>query len=179
MLLIALFLSFALANPSLEGTWTRPCENGKITYEIIQRNQAAFREDFFSDKSCQSYLLRFESQGDFILPKENPLAIDFRFDQVTLTLFTSELVEDFTRRQVCGLSSWSLSAPMPVTGLKCALFPGVKPMPVPVKDERRYGIYKIDDGRLYFGQNDLFYHGKTEDRRPINWDERAYILLPK
>jgi hypothetical protein len=167
-----LFVSLAFGSSFLDGTWMRSCQGGKITYEIFRKDEAILREDFYADTDCQTASIRFESTGKFFL-SANPIFMDFYFQKVEITPLSKQVAEDFSNRQVCGLSSWSEKLPIKVTGLNCQLF-GAKPIAIPQLGEARFGIYKIEDSRLYFGQNDPFYHGRTVERRPITWDHRFY-----
>jgi hypothetical protein len=172
-MLIILFLSQFLKaqEPLLEGVWSQPCQNQLIRTEDFQGTQVSLAERYYRDKFCTEKLMDFESHGNF---RADNGEIDFMFQQIDITVHDIRYIEDFNDRKVCGIDVWTLSKPQNVTGRFCEIFgPGLG-IQTPPAGQQRFGIYKIDGERLFFGKMTQDQDASTPDKRPIDFDPRFY-----
>jgi hypothetical protein len=164
-----MFLMAALL--TLNGVWVRPCSQGNIQVQFFEAQNNYNDDIFFKDQNCKTPLMSFSNDGRY---QVRPGQMDFQFESVSITLYTNELASDFRARQVCGFSDWSVNKPRAITGLKCAFFSN-KAVQVPRKGDGRFGIWKIENQRLYFGKLTPSHPATSPETRPIEWDPRAYF----
>ena len=164
--------SAALTSTPIEGLWLRSCHSGSIQVQDFSGNKSASNEIFFQEADCHSPMLAFLNDGAFKVEGQN---IDFQFDTVSMVLYTDSLVSDYNSRAVCGKTDWRKNAVKEITGLKCALFQPSKLIQTPLKGEMRFGIWKRDLSKLYFGQLSREQNGTTPEQRPTNWDPLPYF----
>ncbi|KYG66314.1 hypothetical protein AZI86_04460 [Bdellovibrio bacteriovorus] len=172
-MLIILFLSQFLwaQDPHLEGVWRQPCLNQALRTEDFKGTSVTFTESYFADKVCGERLLDFTSLGAFAAKSGK---IDFAFSQINITLHNIHYVDDYNDRQVCGISTWQVGKAENVTGKFCEIFgPGVG-LQIPPQGQMRYGIYKIEEKRLYFGRLSLEHDSSSPEKRPQEFDERFF-----
>ncbi|MBC7465962.1 MAG: hypothetical protein H7256_08210 [Bdellovibrio sp.] len=167
---ILLFLCLSpvcLALPSdLSGTWTMPCDRGLRKEQVIQDNIATTTEFFHQDKDCTQESFRFKTVGRLAFNANEPFWIDFTYSAVELTVFVPQVVSDFNMRSVCGFQDWQAGTAKVITGLKCALFNVNKPTQIPTVTDLKFGIYKIEEGHLYYGQLTQEKNGSSAEKRP-------------
>ncbi|MNK99835.1 hypothetical protein D3C87_1202510 [compost metagenome] len=170
-LVVGSLISMALPQ-ELEGRWVQPCQNKAVREEVLQNNTAALTENYYLDAACSEPLLTFRNEGGL---QAQDGKMDFAFTRVTIALHSSALVDDFNDRAVCGYQNWIAGLERDITGMTCALFNPNKPAASPQVGDMRYGIYKVEDNRLYFGQLTLQHNAMTPEKRPITFDPRFYI----
>jgi hypothetical protein len=156
----------------LEGVWLRPCLQGALQVQIFEKDLNHTDEIFFEDNGCTVPLLSFLNNGKFKIDNEK---IDYQFQKVSLALYSEKLVQDFNSRKVCGKNDWKENSPTEITGLRCALFQETKLIQVPRSGEMRFGIWKQEVMKLFFGQLTQEQNGKTPESRPGSWDPRPYF----
>lgn len=152
-----------------DGTWRSNCSVGAERLQIYNRFQVHTEENFFTDLRCSQLNVRFTTIGQIEYPQAlSPTYkhINFTYQKVLLTLFRSEPVADFNRRGVCGMSDWSPGAAKDITGLHCELFQPGSLTAVASAGDRRYGIYALSDGKLYYGKLNPSEDGSTSEKRP-------------
>ena len=165
------FLSMTLPQ-ELEGRWIQPCQNKAVREEVLQNNTAALAENYYLDANCSEPLLTFRNEGGL---RAEDGKMDFSFTRVTIAVHSSALVGDFNDRAVCGYQNWIAGLERDITGMTCALFNPNKPALSPKVGDMRYGIYKVEENKLYFGQLTLQHNALTPENRPITFDPRFYI----
>lgn len=173
-MLIILFLSQFLwaQDPQLEGVWRQTCANQAVRTEDFAGTAVAFTESYYADKKCDELLLEFTSLGAFTAENGK---IDFAFRQINITLHNIHYVDDYNDRHVCGINTWQVGKAEDVTGKFCEIFgPGVG-LQIPPQGRMRYGIYKIEEDRLYFGRLSLEHDSSSPEKRPQVFDERFFI----
>lgn len=156
----------------LVGRWIQPCQNKAVREEVLENNIAALTENYFVDAVCTEPLLTFRNEGGLVAQDGK---MDFSFTRVTLALHSQALVEDFNDRAVCGYQNWIAGWERDITGMTCALFNPNKPAQSPKVGDMRYGIYKVEDNKLFFGQLTLQNNAMTPETRPVTFDPRFYI----
>lgn len=170
----ALFLSTAALASTPEGTWLTSCQDGLSKTQIIsQNNHSHTIEKFHQDRFCRQPSFVFITSGGLNFPAEIN-QIDFTYTQIQLVVHRKEVVQDFNKRSVCGLTNWKVSEPQTITGLKCALFNIHKPTSIPQSGDTKFGIYKIENDKLYFGKLSKENDGSTPEKRPQEYDNFFY-----
>ena len=174
LVLLSLFVTvpaLAVIPQDLVGTWVQPCKQKAVRTEVFTEQTASLTEVYYLDSNCSEPLIAFKNDGDVTARAGE---MDFRFTRVTMTLFHSDFVEDYNARAVCGLSDWQLGVEKEITALPCALFTA-KPTQTPRAGDMRYGIYMIQDNRLYFGKLSLERNAMSPEKRPREFDVRFYL----
>lgn len=166
ILILTLLSTAPLLAQISNGEWQTQCLTGAIRKQNYINNKVSTLEYFYRDRNCQSLSLVFETSGFVYYPEQNPLYIDFTYAQIKISLHNSELVDDFNTRRVCGLHTWVLAQAQDITGLKCALFNVDNESPIPRAGDIRYGLYLIQDSKLYYGRNTVSLDGSTPQKRP-------------
>lgn len=174
MLSALVFGSFmAVSLPQeLVGRWVQPCQNKAIREEVLENNTAVLTENYYVDAACTEPLLTFKNEGGLVAADGK---MDFSFTKVSLALHSVALVEDFNERAVCGYQNWIAGLERDITGMSCALFNPNKPGRSPKVGDMRYGIYKVEENRLFFGQLTMQNNAMTPETRPTTFDPRFYI----
>lgn len=163
------------AQSPLEGNWKRPCQNGLIQVQAFKGSLSTAIDHFYQDTGCRKRDISFVNYGAYSLGSET---IDFEFHQVAVVLYSPYRVDDYNKRAVCGLNTWKLGLAKVVTGRRCAFFQPHRLVLVPRQGEGRYGIWRVDSDQLYFGLLDKERPGTSPDKRPQEWDLRAYFKQP-
>ena len=167
-------MSYAAASAStpLEGVWLRQCSKGGMQVQIFEGNSSRTTELFFEDSNCYDPLMAFLNDGQIKIQNQQ---IDFQFEKVSVVLYSDKIIEDFNRRSVCGKNDWGKNDVTPVTGQICAFFQESKLVQVPKAGEMRFGIWKKELNKLYFGMLTQAENGTTPEKRPTSLDPRAYF----
>lgn len=155
----------------LLGTWVQPCRQKAVRTEAFTETTASLSEVYYADTQCAQELLTFKNEGDVTAGNGQ---MDFRFTKVSVTLLHTAFVDDYNSRSVCGFEDWQVGVEKDITGLSCALFTA-KPMRTPREGDMRYGIYMIQDNRLYLGKLTYLRNALTPENRPNEFDVRYYI----
>lgn len=155
----------------LDGQWSQNCLNGNYQEKIFSENYVQAFDHFFSDKNCQTPLVTFESDGDISLETQN---IDFKFSRVITTLHDIQLAEKYNLRQNCGLTQWTVGTPQDTTGLACDHFMLGRNYMSPNSGDMKYGIWKIENGTLYFGQMTRERNANSPETRPIEFNSKGF-----
>ncbi len=172
MLKILILSHFIWAQePLLQGVWRQDCLHQALRTEHFKNAVATLTESYYGNKACTQPVLDFESHGDFAAKDGK---IDFAFQQISITIHDLGYLNDYNDRQVCGVSTWHLGKPENVTGKFCEIFGPGFGIQVPPADQKRFGIYKIEGDRLYFGQMSAEQDSSTPDKRPTEFDGRFY-----
>ncbi len=166
-------LAYASLTP-LEGEWQIPCESGLSKEQNFRNESSVTTESFHTDRDCQNLSFEFETTGFLRFPTENPIWIDFIYESVSLRLFNQEIIDDFNQRQVCGVSNWQRATKRNITGLKCALFNTHKESPMAAEGQQKFGIYKLQNDSLYFGEMTQANDGSNPLKRPVQFSQSPY-----
>lgn len=153
----------------LNGVWKLNCDRGLRKEQVIENFTTVTTEFFHQDKYCNHESFRFKTSGTIQLTEANPTWIDFTYTQVELTVFIPDVVADFNLRQVCGFTDWAVGEAKVITGLQCALFNVNKATQIPKVGDLKYGIYKIENDRLYYGQMTQKTDGSSFEKRPTDY----------
>lgn len=148
------------------GFWSTGCQNGLKKEQVYgHNNRVITTESFYQDKNCTDESFRFQTIGlvSYSTPENY---IDFLYEEIFLTVFRQNVISDFNSRQVCGYSDWAASQAQEITGLKCAIFNLNRPTKIPSAGETKYGIYLINDGKLYYGQLTQELNATSPEKRP-------------
>lgn len=171
-ILILIASLWSCAHAQLNGAWVRPCSNGNIQVQNFNRLQNYTDDLLFQDIKCSKPLLSFRYFGTTILRANE---MDYEFLKVSLTLYQQSLAESYNQRSVCGFRNWATNDPKVITGLRCTLFQEEHQTQVPKRGDRRFGIWKLESGKLYFGKLTPTHPANSPETRPIEWDSRAYF----
>jgi len=153
-----------------------PCDRGlSKTQDITADYSATTTESFFQDALCTQESFRFQTVGSLSFNSDESMWINFAYEKVALTLFVPEVVQDFNSRAVCGLTNWSVGVSQTITGLQCAMFNVNRPSQVPRVGDLKFGIYRIEDNQLYYGQLTLEKDGSTAEKRPNFFSPEFFI----
>lgn len=162
-------LSTSLLAQVPDGKWRTNCVAGTERLQVYNAFQVHTEENFFTSLSCDQLNARFITIGQVEYVKAAELKtnqINFTYRQVLLSLHRPELVSDFNRRRVCGFDNWSFADAKDITGLRCELFQPGSATAVASAGDRRYGIYALSDGKLYYGKLSLNEDGSSPEKRP-------------
>lgn len=167
--------SFALSAIP-EGLWKTTCLDGLQKSQQIAPGFVKTRELFHQDRLCTKPSFEFVTSGAISFPHSSDERnfVDFTYTQIELKLFHEFLVEDFNLRQVCGFTDWQIQTAKTITGLQCALFNLMKPSQIPKVGKILFGIYKVEDEKLYYGKLSKEKDSSTPDRRPEEYDILFY-----
>lgn len=163
------------ASPALlEGEWIRPCENGVIRSETFSRNTVIFGERFHYDRAC--------AQGAFELLMGGLYGVrahemDFRSTDALAKPLDERIAMTWNQQAVCGFRDWKVGEAKLVTAMACDFFSLGSPFQVPPRGLLRYGIWKIEGNRLYLGLMTAEFDASTPQKRPREWDSRAYLRV--
>ena len=151
------------------------CDRGLRKEQGIQGQVVSTTEFFHQDKDCLLESFRFKTVGTLAFDGNEPYWIDFTYTDIELTVFVSQVVADFNTRAVCGFQDWQISLPKKITGLKCALFNVNKPTQIPKVGDLKFGIYRISDSRLYYGQLTQEKNGSSSQKRPDMFAPQFFV----
>ena len=165
-----------MAHSQLEGRWTQPCQLQTTREEWFRGPFVTLTENYNYRSDCSEPLMIMKNYGRY--KTGGTKHIDFEFARVTITLKHDLMLQDFSSRQVCGFTDWKLEEERDVTGLRCAIITGAKPLPMASRGSRRYGIYKIEGDLLYFGRLEPGYDALSPESRPVTFDPRYYVKQP-
>lgn len=158
----------------LTGLWKTGCKEGLSKEQDINQRNSVTTENFFQDRFCKIQSFQFKTTGLIGFSDENVLWIDFVYTDVELTVFNEQVIADMNSRLVCGFGDWQLATPRIITGLRCALFNRTKETQISKAGDQKFGIYKLEDDRLYFGQLTRETDGSEPLKRPTSWSEEFY-----
>ncbi len=162
---------------SLSGDWQIQCKDGLIKEQHIQDNFVKSTESFFSDKLCQKLSFIFETAGTVSFERHQQTWIDFKYSSVRLTVFIDSAITDLNTRQVCGFDNWTSGNVKDITGLHCALFNENKETQIPMAGEMKYGIYRMIDTMLFYGELTIDHDGSSAATRPIEFSQAFYTKI--
>ena len=174
--LLIIFLFCQLASAEITpGRWVLACASGVARTQLFKESSVTLTESFHQDRDCLDLSFEFITSGDVIYPQADN--IDFTYRRVFLALHKNALIDDFNARRVCGISQWTLHAPVDITGRECAIFNFTKTTKIPSDGDTKFGIYRIDDGGLIYGKLTRENDGSSPQRRPVTFEaERIYYL---
>jgi hypothetical protein len=159
---------------ALQGTWQKPCYQQVLKKEVFQENTVSLVETNFMDQSCESPRLETISEGVFSIgervflsPEGNEM--DFHFVKVKMRPLNFEMLSWMKEQSFCGISDWELGVFQEITGRICK-FPFGE-IAVPKAGEQRFGIFRLEENHLFFGELDPVKNGKSPESRPNRWDE--------
>lgn len=161
----------------LQGVWRQDCTNRASRAENFQADKVVLTESFFNDDKCASDFLHFINEGTFMLPASGQM--DFQFTSVRLKITDESLVKNLNSRSVCGFQDWKLNEEKEISGRLCEIFIIGSPQKIPTVGDMRYGIYRLDNDRLYFGKLTRDENAMTPEKRPTNYDPRFYTRVPQ
>lgn len=165
IVVLNLLLPCALQAQINTGLWSTGCIKGLDKKQLYENNQVSLVEYFHQDAKCQDESFRFQTSGTVTYNYEQSF-IDFIYEKIQLTVFKQNVTNDFNARKVCGLDNWAVAQAQNITGLKCALFNTHKEVQVPKAQDRKFGIYQLENNKLYFGKLTQSYDGSSPEKRP-------------
>ncbi len=157
---------------TLDGHWVTNCHSGKISEMRINGLNSYLREAFYKESNCKTLLFFLETYGLVQYPnrstelKISPWPVDYTYQAIHLTPLTEDMAQQFNEGKLCGLNDWVPLVPQFITGLSCRLVDGARPITIPLPMQQRFGIFKIIEPWLYFGQNNQLEDSSSPARRP-------------
>ncbi len=151
----------------VEGHWQSGCQWGLQKQQNVVKSQVHSIESFFSDRNCSKLSFKFETLGQNEYSIENPSWVNFTFREINLSVYVQAAIDDLNFRKVCGLTDWQTGKAQVITGRQCALFNVHKQTQIPRALDRKYGIYAIENQRLYYGVLTKENDGSTPEKRPM------------
>jgi hypothetical protein len=165
----------------LDGSWKSECQNGKRADMHIERNSSLLLEAYYNDSHCDRAVFEIETTGKISYPESkeptfthSAFPVDYEYQQITITPRQKDAVTQFNNNQFCGIKSWSLDTPQIVTGGFCRFIEGARPIPIPLAGQKRYGLFRIDEPWLYFGQNNAEEDSSAPERRPSRLQNQPF-----
>lgn len=156
--------ALAQINP---GLWSTQCLKGLIKSQTLgTNNEIRLSENFYQDAACTQASFEFKTNGAVFFNSEQPLFIDFVYEDIQMTLYKNNLVVDFNSRKVCGFDNWKIAEPQDITGRLCAIFNIGKETQIPRRNDFKYGIYSIENEKLYYGKLSSQFDGNSPEKRP-------------
>lgn len=179
------------AKPStstLDGQWLSNCRGGKISTMLIQGRSSFLREAYYEDSACKILLYFIDTHGWVDYPSPQPLQsaeaalmasekgwpVDYSYQDITLTPANENIARQFRQSQLCDWPHWHPLIAVTITGKACRFVEGAKPVLIPLRSQRRYGIYLIREPYLFFGQNNRLEDSSIPSRRPLNLQEQPF-----
>ena len=159
---------------SLNGVWSTDCLQGRKKIQVIKVPRINTFELFYKDAQCEKLTFYFLNQGVFTT---NQYTMDFQFTKVYLNIRDPKILQSFNQQSMCDISKWQKNMNTEITGRWCNFFSSNKKTQVPNKNEFRYGIYKLDGAKLFFGKLDNIHTALTPNTRPTQWDPIYYTKL--
>lgn len=180
ILLLVVFVSPTLKAQISPGLWRTTCQAGLFKEQILLDNrQIILTEHFHQDANCKDISFRFQTSGDISYAIDYPHYIDFVYSDIELTLFKQIVVDNFNQRKVCGLDNWKIAEPQTITGLKCAMFNLHKETQIPRRLDRKYGIFSIENNKLFYGKLTQNHDGSSPEKRPQQLDQAIEYIFQK
>lgn len=161
----------------LIGVWIQPCDQSLVKEEHFSAEKVALVETNFFDADCTKPMLESRSEGDYSIGEDLPLAprgraMDFQFTKVEIRGRSAEIVQWLQQQKFCGIADWQLDQFVEVSGKICE-FPLGK-IQIPAVGDRRFGIFRLEENRLFFGKLTPIRDGKSRESRPTEWDPRPF-----
>lgn len=157
---------------TLDGHWIASCQNGKISEMRIQSENSYLREAFYKEIECKSLLFTIETLGLINYPTPNKESksdfslVDYRYQAIYLTPMTTDMALQFQESALCGIKTWEPLVAQLISGNWCRFVSGARPILIPGDGQRRFGIFKIVEPWVYFGQNNALEDSSSPMRRP-------------
>jgi hypothetical protein len=152
------------------GRWRQSCLHRNMNEEFFAASEVRYSETYFSDDQCQQPLISFISQGPY-QTRQNK--IDFAFSTSEVVIFSAQISQGFNQRAVCGWSNWTTGS-RSILDQMCDFFNLGRNFPTPKRAQQKFGIYKIENSLLFFGQLTSDTDGSSDARRPIQFNPRSY-----
>lgn len=92
--------------------------------------------------------------------------VDYSYQEVAIRPLNLEITSQFNKSRMCDINTWTTMAPTTITGKHCRFVEGARPIQIPYYQQNRFGIFKILEPFLYFGQNNLLEDSSSPSRRP-------------
>ena len=177
VILMSLFIyvSPGFSNNLLEGHWIIPCRDGLKKQQVFRGAQVTTIESFHKDRNCQNLSFEFETIGFNEFPAQNLMWINFTYAQINLKVFVDEVIADFNERKVCGVNNWKSGEVKNITGRACAMFNYNKPTQIPRIGDQKFGVYSLDEDKLFYGVLSKEFDGSAPDKRPKALNPEFYI----
>jgi hypothetical protein len=161
----------ATADPTIAtGRWRQTCRNRNMNEEFFTASQVRYSETYFSDDQCSQALVSFISEGPYQATQNK---IDFAFTTSDIVILAPQIAAGFNQRAVCGWTDWTTGR-RSVLGQLCDFFNLGRNFPTPKLGQQKFGIYKIENALLFFGQLTKDNDGSSDARRPLQLNPRAY-----
>lgn len=177
LVLIILFVP-SLHAKIADGIWSTTCLGGLNKEQLYEANdQVKLSEHFYQNANCTDESFTFETRGRVSYYNEPSLFMDFTYKEIRLIIGKQTIIDDFNLRKVCGCNNWQINQPQNITGQKCALFDVNKELQIPKAGDRKYGIFKIENSKLYYGQLSKDLDGSSVDKRPLRLNKRIEYIF--
>lgn len=166
-----LFLFFSTLAEKMDGTWTTDCLNGNKKIQVIKEPLIYTFEIFYKESDCKTRQFYFLNAGQF---QRTESLMNYQFEAIYINLSDLKIVDSFNRQSMCEQSQWKQNKNKNITAKWCLFFSPTKKSLIPNKGDWRYGIYKIDKDKLFFGKLDNAHNALTPQARPVEFDLRFY-----
>ena len=178
MFFLLLFTAVSFAG-DLDGQWRQHCARGYFREESFLGDSAVYTEHNFRDQGCLAPSVDTVSRGALVsggvVPQPTGAReLDFVLESVSLVPRDERAALVYEKISLCGLSGWKAGEAKEITGLLCDLFGQGAPLPVPSTGARKFGIVRVEEDALYFGQLSPGRDGSSELRRPLVLDPSPY-----
>lgn len=176
VLLLLSLLAFENSNAAISdqnialGRWRQTCRNRNMNEEFFSSTQVRYSETYYSDDQCTQTLVSFVSEGPFQASQNK---IDFIFASSDIIILSEQVAAGFNQRSVCGWTNWTTGR-RAVLNQMCDFFNLGRNFPTPKTGQQKFGIYKLENALLFFGQLTKENDGSTDVRRPVQFNPRSY-----
>lgn len=175
IMLMGLFISIN----TLAETYQQACrvigEDDYVQYQIeveapLQTNgQLNLKLTAFEDESCQIPYLQYNQYFHIAGFESNQL--NLKTDKVTYTALSDEVTEALNMIQYCGLNDWKTKSEANVTGQICDDFQQL------ATGQIFFQIFQKTEDQIRFGKLTSKQDGRSENQRPIAWDELEFTKI--
>ncbi len=152
------------------GHWQQTCHQRNMNEEFFTPQMVRYSETYFADDQCSQRLISFVSEGPYQLQNNK---INFTFSKASVSVFAANVVANFNQRSVCGWTNWAIGS-RSILNQMCDFFGLGRAFPTPKISQQKFGIFKIENSMLYFGQLTQDYDGSTDAKRPVQLNPRPY-----
>ncbi len=142
----------------LIGTWLSPCSESEIYKYTIDKNTLKSHRQIYSDKECTNQISFRDTVNSYTANSDGE--IDFTLISRDVTIIDKTIL-DLIKKEFPQVK-WELNKATDILGLEAGYYSK--------KGDKGYDIFKIEDGRLYFGVFYEDYTGSTPELRPTDYD---------
>ncbi|MBY0554939.1 hypothetical protein K2P97_10455 [bacterium] len=138
-----------------------------IESDLNSKSDFALKITAFEDEACTIPYLHFNQY--FKIDSMNNEQINLKTQKVTYTAVSKEVANALKMMNYCEIKNWKAGNETDVTGKMCDEFQQL------AKDEIFYQIIKNNNDSVKFGSTTKALDGRTDQKRPTQFDELEYI----